>query len=130
VLVTNTQSFLQQARKYGEAGGEGSRKIFVSLEKAKNHWTYFKNCTPLRKLFAPLVSQAAYEPILSQAPPKLSVTRNYIPAGPLSHRPWASNPNSELRVKPYRDTGQLCLFLKHSHTAALICNVASHNSNK
>jgi len=28
------------------------------------------------------------------------------------------------------ETFQLCLFLKHSHTVALICNVASHNSNK
>jgi len=25
---------------------------------------------------------------------------------------------------------QLCLFIKHSHTVALICNVASHNSKK
>jgi len=30
--------------------------------------------------------------------------RNNVPAGPPSHSPWASNPNSELRVKPYRDT--------------------------
>jgi len=56
--------------------------------------------------------------------------QNNVPAEPLSHRPWASNPNSELRVKPYRDTGQLCLFLKHPRTLALICNVASHSSNK
>ena len=28
------------------------------------------------------------------------------------------------------ETLQLCLFLKHSHTVALICNVASHNINK
>jgi len=30
--------------------------------------------------------------------------RNNAPAGPPSHSPWASNPNSEMRVKPYRDT--------------------------
>ena len=27
-----------------------------------------------------------------------------VPAGPPSHSLWASSPNSELRVKPYRDT--------------------------
>jgi len=28
------------------------------------------------------------------------------------------------------ETLQFCLFLKYSHTVALICNVASHNRNK
>jgi len=63
-----------------------------------------KNCVPLRKLFAPLVSQAGYGPVLlSQAPRSCRAPEQCICWTP-SHSSWASNPNSELRVKPYRDT--------------------------
>jgi len=46
-----------------------------------------------------------------------------------SHRPWASNPNSELRVKPHRDTAivsfsqtftvtHCCTYLQHCQSTA------------
>jgi len=90
-----------------------------------------KKIVPLTESSSPLGVSSWLRACLYVLGPSVAVgPRNNLPAAPLSHRPAASNTNTELRVKPYRDTGQLCLFLKHPHTFAHICNVASHSSNK
>jgi len=106
VLVTNTQSYVQQARKLVVAGGEGPQRKFVSSWKnglGKNYWTYLKkkNCAPLSNVSAgpPLI---APEPVTQTLSCKLNL------------------------IEPL----ELCLFLKHSHTVALICNIASHISKQ
>jgi len=55
--------------------------------------------------------------------------RNNVPAGPplIAPEPVIQTLSCELNLI---ETIQLCLLLKHSHTVALICNVASHSSNK
>jgi len=55
--------------------------------------------------------------------------RNNVSAGPplIAPEPVTQTLSCELNLI---ETLQLRLFLKHSHTVALICNVASHDSNK
>jgi len=67
------------------------------------------------------MSQAGYGLVLmSQTPGKMYLSL----IGP---EPVTQTLSCELNLT---ETVQLCLFLKHSQSVALICNVASHNSNK
>ena len=62
-------------------------------------------------------------------PSKAVGPRNNVPARPLLIAPKPVNQTLSCELNLI-EALQLCLFLKHSHTVALICNVASHNSNK
>jgi len=74
-----------------------------------------KNCAPLRKLFAPLVSQAGYGLSFCLRPLRSCRDSEQCTSWTPSHSPWVSNPNSELGVKPYRDT-PIVSFFSNIHT--------------
>jgi len=88
-----------------------------------------KNCAPLRKLIASLLSQAGYGPVSISGLSVAVGPRNKAPAVPPSHSPEPAIQTLSCELNLI-ETLQLCLFLKHSHTVALIYNFACHNSNK
>ena len=100
----NKHSIFSRPVYRGVAGGEiHPRKIFVPLEKRAGQ--SLKKMYPTQKTLHPhwclkLVTGLSFclRPIRScRAPEQCTCSTP-------SHSPWASSPNSELRVKPYRDT--------------------------
>ena len=109
--------------------------MFVLLEKCAEQSEKLldivkKDCAPLRKLFAPwclkLVTGLLFclRPLRScRAPEQCTCCEPPL----IAPEPVTQTLSCELSLVKRL---QLCLFLKHSHTLALICNVANHNSNK
>jgi len=88
------------------------------LDKFKNYWIELKKLCSSQKTIRPLGVSSWLRACPSVSGPSVAVgPRDNVPAGPLSHCPWASNPNSELRVKPYRDT----LIVSFSQTFTHCC---------
>jgi len=89
-----------------------------------------KKLCPFQKTLRSLGVSSWLRACTSVSGPSVAVrTRNKVPVGPplIAPEPVTQTLSYELNLI---ETLQLCLFLKHSHTVALICNVASHNSNK
>jgi len=103
----------------------------TSLEKFLYPW---KNVLDKVKKIVPFSENYSPPWCLKLAPsvsgPSVAVgPRNNVPAElPLiAPEPVTQTLKCELNLI---ETLHLCLFLKHSHTVALICNVTSQNSNK
>jgi len=89
-----------------------------------------KHCAPLRKLFAPLGVSSLLRacPFFSSPSAAVGARKNVLVGPPLiAPEPVTQTLSCKLNLI---DTLQLSLFPKHLHTFALICNIASHNSNK
>jgi len=89
-----------------------------------------KKLCPSQKTLHPLSVSSWLRACPAASGPSVAVgPQNNVPAGPPSHgpEPVTQTLSCELNLI---ETLQLCLFFKHSHTVALICNVASHKSNK